>query len=207
MRHCLLTFLLCLLGCSVSLGLQAKSANDPKAKELFSKVHDMVFGPKGSLISYDVNIIGLYKTKGTIIYKGKKRQYSESRYMAWEDGVTAYMVDKEKKEVKIFKADDDSRAKYMSKFKYDLDNFDYSYKTEGDYYLLTAAVRDAGFFGVRWVTVKARRDNLHPVSLQVKLAFLRTTVAITKFRCGDIDDATFVFPREKFSGYTFIDNR
>ena len=75
------------------LSLEARDAN-PKsgsttATELFYKVYNLVFGPQGSALSYKVNIIGLYRTEGNIIYKGKKLHYSEARYMAWEDGITA----------------------------------------------------------------------------------------------------------------------
>ena len=115
--------------------------------QLFNKVYDLVFGPQGSALSYKVNIIGLYKTEGTIVYKGKKVHYSEKRYSAWEDGVTAYMVDKKKQEVNIYRYDDDEKDKYLSKFKYDVNNFDFSYTAQGDYYLITAKVRNSVFTG------------------------------------------------------------
>ena len=153
------------------------------------------------------NIIGLYKTEGNIVYKGKKLHYSEARYMAWEDGITAYMVDKKKQQVNIYRFDDDNKDKYLSKFKYDVKNFDYSYVTEGDFYLVTAKVKNPSLFGIRSVTAKVRKDNLHPVSLTIKLALLRTTVQISNFRSGKIADSNFVFPKEKFKGYQFIDHR
>ena len=193
------------------LSLEARDAN-PKsgsmtATELFNKVYNLVFGPQGSALSYKVNIIGLYKTEGNIIYKGKKLHYSEARYMAWEDGITAYMVDKKKQQVNIYRYDDDNKDKYLAKFKYDVNNFDYSYVKEGDYYLVTAKVKNPSLFGIRSVTAKVCKDNLYPVSLTIKLALLRTTVQISNFRSGKIADNNFVFPKEKFKGYEFIDHR
>lgn len=187
--------------------LFAGKASDAKAKELFNKVYNLVFGPQGSAIGYKVNIIGLYKTEGNIVYKGKKVHYSEKRFMAWEDGVTAYMVDKKKSEVNIYHHDDDEKDKYLSKFKYDVNNFDFSYTTEGDYYLITAKVRNSSFFGIKWVTAKVRKSNLHPVSMTIKLSFIRTTVEITSFRSGNIADSNFIFPKQRFKDYKFIDNR
>ena len=208
MRH---KFLLSLLLPFLCLTLQARtnasSASDPKAKELFNKVYNMVFGPQGSSLSYKVNIIGLYKTEGTIVYKGKKLHYAEARYMAWEDGITAYMVDKKKKQVNIYRYDDDNKDKYLSKFKYDVNNFDFSYETEGDYYLITAKVKNASFFGIRSVTARVYKSNLHPVSLTIKLSFIRTTVQISNFRSGKIADSNFVFPKDKFKDYQFTDHR
>lgn len=186
---------------------QGANAQDVKAKELFNKVYNIVFGPQGSSLNYKVNIIGLYKTEGTIIYKDKKVHYSEKRYSAWEDGITAYMVDKKNKEVNIYKHDDDDKDKYLSKFKYDVNNFDFSYTTQGDYYLITAKVRNSGFFGIKWVMAKVRKSNLHPVSMTIKLAMIKTTVEITNFRSGGIDDSSFVFPKQRFKDYKMIDHR
>lgn len=191
--------------------VEAKEANPASgtmtANELFNKVYNLVFGPQGSALSYKVNIIGLYRTEGNIVYKGKKLHYSEARYMAWEDGITAYMVDKKKQQVNIYRFDDDNKDKYLSKFKYDVKNFDYSYVTEGDFYLVTAKVKNPSLFGIRAVTARVRKDNLFPVSLTIKLALLHTTVQISNFRSGKIADSNFVFPKEKFQGYEFIDHR
>lgn len=187
--------------------LSAANVQDTRAKELFNKVYNLVFGPQGSALSYKVNIIGLYKTEGTIVYKGKKVHYTEKRFLAWEDGTTAYMVDNKKKEVNIYKHDDDDKDKYLAKFKYDVNDFDFSYTTEGDYYLITAKVRNSSFFGIKWVTAKVRKSNLHPVSMTIKLAMIKTTVEISNFRSGGISDSNFIFPKQRFKDYKMIDRR
>ena len=208
MRHkFIVSILISFLCLSVQARANGSATSDPKARELFNKVYNMVFGPQGSALSYKVNIIGIYKTEGNIVYKGKKLHYAEARYMAWEDGITAYMVDKKKQQVNIYRFDDDNKDKYLSKFKYDVNNFDYSYVTEGNYYLVTAKVKNPSLFGIRSVTARVRKDNLYPVSLTIKLALLRTTVQISNFRSGKIADSNFVFPKEKFKDYEFIDHR
>jgi hypothetical protein len=208
MRHkFIVSILISFLCLSVQARANASATSDPKARELFNKVYNMVFGPQGSALSYKVNIIGIYKTEGNIVYKGKKLHYAEARYMAWEDGITAYMVDKKKKLVNIYRFDDDNKDKYLSKFKYDVKNFDYSYEDDGDYYLITAKVKNAGFFGIKSVTARVYKTNLYPVSLTIKLSFFRTTVQVSGFRSGKIADSNFVFPKEKFKGYEFVDHR
>jgi hypothetical protein len=208
MRHkFIVSILISFLCLSVQARANASATSDPKARELFNKVYNMVFGPQGSALSYKVNIIGIYKTEGNIVYKGKKLHYAEARYMAWEDGITAYMVDKKKKLVNIYRFDDDNKDKYLSKFKYDVKNFDYSYEDDGDYYLITAKVKNAGFFGIKSVTARVYKTNLYPVSLTIKLSFFRTTVQVFDFRSGKIADSNFVFPKEKFKGYEFVDHR
>lgn len=177
------------------------------ARELFDKVFNKVFGPEGSSFSYAVNIVGLYKTAGDAVYKDKKITYNESRFAAWEDGKVAYMVDRKEKKVDVHDFEDDKKDKYLSMFKYDVNNFAYSYKDKGEFYELTAKVRNAKFFGIRYVTALIRKTNLHPVSLSIKLAFITTTVQITNFRSGGIDDSVFVFPKNQFSDYKYIDHR
>lgn len=184
-----------------------KEHKGEEARELFDKVFNMVFGPEGSSLSYSVNIVGLYKTQGDVVYKDKKINYEEKRFAAWEDGKVAYMVDKEKKKVDIHDFDDDKKDKYLSMFKYDLNNFAYSYRVKGDYYELTAKVKNSKFFGIRSVTALVRKSNLHPVSLSIKLAFLTTTVQISNFRSGNIDESVFTFPKHRFTDYQYIDHR
>ncbi len=190
--------------------MQAKvgdAQNAKEAKALFNKIYAMVFGEQGSSLTYSVNIIGLYKTQGNIIYKGKKLQYQESRYAAWEDGVTAYMVDKKKRKVKIYDFDDDAKDEYLSKFKYDVNNFDFSYRVDGGDYIIYAKLRKHSFFGISKVEARVTRKTLIPQSLTIHLSLLKTTVKITNFKSGGITDASFVFPASLFKGYTFEDRR
>ena len=184
-----------------------KEHRGTEAKELFDKVFNLVFGPEGSSLSYSVNIVGLYKTQGDVVYKDKKISYEEKRYGAWEDGKVAYMVDKEKKKVEIRDFNDEKKDKYLSMFKYDVNNFDYSYKDTGEFYELTAKVRNSKFLGIRYVTAMVRKSNLHPVSLYIKLRFVSTTVQISNFHSGGVDDSAFIFPRNRFTDYEYVDHR
>lgn len=203
-----LTYII-MLAFSVAMNGMAdtKKPSQEEARELFDKVYNMVFGPEGSSLSYSVNIIGLYKTQGHVVYKDKKICYEEKRFCAYEDGKVAYMVDKEKKKVDIHDYDDESKDKYLSMFKYDVNNFAYSYKDKGEHYELTAKVKNSRFFGIRSVTALIRKSNLHPVSLSIKLAFISTTVQISNFRSGNIDESVFSFPQNRFSDYKYIDHR
>ena len=49
-----------------------ETANSRQARRIFNSAYQQVFGEKGATLHYDVNITGLYKTHGTIWYKGKK---------------------------------------------------------------------------------------------------------------------------------------
>lgn len=78
-RIALLLPALIVLFLSVSIPCDAAGGNDKKAQELFNKAYNQVMGPQGSSLHYAVNIIGIYKTEGDIIYKEKKSYFEESR--------------------------------------------------------------------------------------------------------------------------------
>ena len=46
--------------------------NARQARRIFNQAYQQVFGEQGATLRYDVNITGIYKTYGTIWYKGKK---------------------------------------------------------------------------------------------------------------------------------------
>jgi len=54
-----------------------------EARRTFEKAYDLVFGPHGCTLHYDVNLVGVYKTAGTIWYKGKKNKFIDSRVDSW----------------------------------------------------------------------------------------------------------------------------
>lgn len=197
---------LLLLFIAFSFGF-AQTKNSDEARKLFDKVYNLAFGPQGSHIKYSVNILGIYKTEGTIEYKGKKQRYQEARYMSWNDGKTAYMVDKKKKTIGVFDADDDNKDKYLSKFKYDVKDYNFSYKAKGEKYEITASLKNPSFFGIKEVVAIVNQKTLHPESMNIKLAIFRTTVKIVEFRSGNIDDKIFIFPSERFKDYEYIEHR
>lgn len=188
-------------------GTTSNSVNSQQARNIFNRTYQMVFGEQGSTLHYDVNIIGIYKTAGTIFYKGKKLMYTEERYASWNDGVTAYMMDKKKRKVEIYRADSDKKDKYLSKFKYNLDNFEYSWKPAKNGYLVTMKLKNAKFLGIREVEGLIDSRTFYPISLRIKVAFFWTTVKISNFRSGGIGNQVFVFPHNQFKGYKFTDNR
>lgn len=191
----------------ISASAKVNTTNAAEAKKLFDKVYNMVFGKDGSTLSYNVNIIGVFKTQGTIYYKGKKQAFEDKRIASWSDGITAYKVDKKEKIVHIYRADDDERDKRMAKFKFDASNFSYSYKTSGNNYEITAKVKNPDFFGIKHVTIVVNKANLYPSSLKIKLGVFSTTVKISNFKAGNINDAVFVYPKNRFSGFKVEDHR
>ena len=80
-----------------------ETPNSRQARRIFNQAYQQVFGEQGATLHYDVNIIGLYKTSGTIWYKGKKSKFVDAKIYSWNDGTTIYSVkrNKKKKEVEV----------------------------------------------------------------------------------------------------------
>ena len=188
---------------------QAQNASQPnEARKTFDKVYNMVFGPQGSTLRYDVNIVGLYKTHGTIWYKGKKQRFSDERVNTWHDGTTAYMVFRKKKTVEIHAANSDKKDKYSGKFKFDLNDFDYSMMTEGSDLLFVLKQHKKARGTIKEVRALVDSKTLTPKYVKLKVALFWAKIKISNFKYGGISDDMFVFPAKNYKeGYNWIDKR
>ena len=197
--------LLCLL---FSLGIQAQETpNAQQARRMFDEAYQMVYGPEGSQLHYAVNIIGLYKTEGTIWTKGKKSKFIDEKYIAWNDDVTYYRLERKKKTVTVYGAHSEERDKYASKFKFTPDNYTYSIKNDAKkgYYITLKAKK--GVKGIKEARVLLDHHTHYPINVRVKVGIFHTTIKISNFKVGGIPDQTFTFPRSQYADYKFIDKR
>ena len=98
-----------------------ETPNARQARRIFNTAYQKVFGEQGATLHYDVNIIGIYKTNGTIWYKNKKSKFVDEKMDSWNDGTTVYTIKKKKskKEVEIHSAKNNKSDKYSEKFKFD----------------------------------------------------------------------------------------
>ena len=201
-------FLMCLVLLGMVMAQAQTTAQQTEARKTFDKVYNMVFGPQGSTLRYDVNIIGLYKTHGTIWYKGKKQRFSDERVNTWNDGTTAYMVFRKKKTVEIHEANSDKKDKYSGKFKFSLDDFDYSMKTEGSDLLFILKQRKKAKGTIKEVRALVDAKTLAPKFVKIKVALFWAKIKISNFKSGGISDDMFVFPAKNYKeGYKWIDKR
>lgn len=184
-----------------------ETPNAQQARRIFEKAYQQVFGPQGATLHYDVNIIGIYRTQGTIWYKGKKQKFIDEKVNTWSDGKTAYMAYRKKQTVEIHDAQSDKKDKYSGKFKFTLDDFDYAIAEDGDNLLLKLKQKRHAKGTIKEVQAWVKRGSLTPLRLRIKVAFIWTTVKISNFRYGGISDDIFVFPRNQYKDWKFIDKR
>lgn len=201
----LLLMLLLTALCSVQA---AETPNARQARRIFNSAYQQVFGDQGATLRYDVNIIGIYKTHGTIWYKGKKSKFVDEKMNSWNDGTTVYTIKKKKRknEVEIYNARNNKSDKYSSKFKFEPDNFDYSIAEHEDGLMVTLKAKK-GAKGIKEVHALVARGTYHPIRLRIKIAFVWTTIKISNFRSGGITDEILRFPREQYKDYHFVDKR
>lgn len=203
-RKIVLMLLIALL--TVTVGAQ-ETANERQARRIFNQAYQQVFGEQGASLHYDVNIIGIYKTKGDICFKGKKQKFVDEKVNTWNDGTTAYMAFRKKKEVHIHDANSDKKDKYSGKFKFNLDDFDYSISEDDGMFLLTLKQKKKAKGTIKVVKAWVTKKGYEPVRMRIKVAFIWTTVKITNFKAGGISDDIFVFPRNQYKDWKFIDKR
>ena len=182
------------------------NANSRQARRIFNNAYQQVFGEQGATLHYDVNITGIYKTRGTIWYKGKKSKFDEARMTSWNDGKYVYTFKKKKREVELHTAKKNKSDKYSQKFKFEPENYNYSI-AEADNGLLVTLKLIKGRKGMKEIHALLERKTYHPISVRIKIAFIWTTIKISDFQSGGITDEMLRFHKEQFKDYKFVDKR
>ncbi len=211
MRNKLVLLVMMLISVLASVKAQddsEMSANERQAKRIFNQAYQQVFGEQGATLRYDVNITGIYKTYGTIWYKGKKSRFEDAKMNSWNDGTTVYTIKKKKKkkEVEIHETKNNKSDKYSSKFKFVPENFNYSIANHEEGLMLTLKAKK-GAKGIKEVQALVKRQSYEPIRVRIKIAFIWTTIKISNFKSGGITDEMLRFPVEKYKDYKFVDKR
>lgn len=197
-----------LIGTSICIQAQEhETPNAQQAKRMFMSIFNKVFGDEGATLHYKVNIIGIYKTEGTIWMKQKKSKFVDEKYIAWNDDVTYHRLERKKNRVTIYNAHSDERDKYATKFKFSPENYTYSIKDSKEKgYAITLKAKK-GVKGIKEARVMLEKGSLNPTSIRIKLGIFHTTIKISNFQTGGISDELFKFPEEKYRNCEFVDNR
>ncbi len=189
--------------------LHAKTHETPNAQQarrMFNETFQMIYGEQGSQLHYAVNIIGIYKTEGTIWTKGKKSKFIDEKYIAWNDDVTYYRLERKKHRIVIYDAHSDERDKYATKFKFDPNNYTYSIKDSKEGYYITLKAKK-GVSGIKEARCLLDKKTRYPISVRIKVGIFHTTIKISNVKIGGIKDEFFTFPRNNYKDYEYIDNR
>ena len=205
MRNKIVLMVLMLLTVLCSVHAE-ETPNSRQARRIFNQAYQQVFGEQGATLHFDVNITGIYKTNGTIWYKGKKSKFQDSKMRSWNDGRLVLTVKKKKKEVEVHSAKNNKSDKYSQKFKFEPDNYEYSVAEDPEGLMLTLKAKK-GKKGMKEIHALVERQTYHPIRLRIKVAFIWTTIKISDFKSGGITDEMLRFPKEQFMDYNYVDKR
>lgn len=196
-------FFFCLFSSTL---LAQNTPNARQAKRIFGEACQQIYGPRGAEFNYSVNVIGLYKTSGTIWLKGKKHRFVERQCSVWDDGVNFYRVDRRRKTVELHNSNSPKKDKLFSKFSFNPDSYSYHISDSCEGYLISLDALP-GTKGIKHIKATIDKHTLVPKLLKIKLSFFWAKVKIDEFHKGNIDDHIFCFPRSQFYGYRYIDKR
>lgn len=188
---------------SLLLSSEANAANADEARSMFYKAWNQAMGPQGCSLGYSVNIIGIYKTQGNIVMKGKKQHFTEKRYCAWNDGKKLYAVDLKKKKVELHNPQSPNRDKYQSKFTFKPEEYNYTWTNEKEGIVIALDAKKGAASSVKHAKVVLDRRTHYPIMLHIKVAFFWTKVYIYNFKPGNINDNVFIYPAARFKNYKF----
>jgi hypothetical protein len=185
---------------------QEDTPNAQQARRMFMETYNKIFGDEGATLHYKVNIVGIYKTEGTIWMKQKKSKFIDEKCIAWNDDVTYTRLEHKKNRITIYDAHARERDKYSSKFSFSPENYTYSIKNDKKGYAITLKAKK-GVKGIKEARVMLDKKSHYPTSIRIKVGIFHTTIRISNFQAGGIDDSLFEFPREKYTHCEFVDKR
>lgn len=191
----------------LSLGVQAQETpNAKQARRIFDEVYQKVFGNQGASLHYKVDVASIYKTEGTIWYKGKKSKYLSASSKSWNDGVVAYVVKDKKKTVEMFDANSSKQSRFGDDFKFEPENYTYQIENVDEGILITLRGKK-GVKAMKEIRALLDKTTRDPVSVRIKVAFIWANVLISNLKSGNLKDEVFTFPRSQYRNYKFIDRR
>lgn len=206
MKKILFAIAICMMAAVSIQAQEHETPNTQQARRMFNEVYQKVYGREGSSLHYKVNIIGIFKTEGTIWMKGKKSRFMDEKYIAWNDDVNYYRLERKKNTVTIYDAHSEERDKYATKFKFEPDNYNYSIKDSPKGYYITLKAKK-GVKGIKEARVLLDKKDRHPINVRIKIGIFHTTIKISDFTHGNIPDNYFVFPKEQYKHCKFVDKR
>ncbi len=191
----------------LSLAVQAQETpNAKQARRIFDEVYQKVFGNQGASLHYKVDVASIYKTEGTIWYKGKKSKYLSASSKSWNNGVVAYVVKDKKKTVEMFDANSSKQSRFGDDFKFEPENYTYQIENVDEGILITLRGKK-GVKAMKEIRALLDKTTRDPVSVRIKVAFIWANVLISDLKSGNLKDEVFTFPRSQYRNYKFIDRR
>ena len=186
----------------------ALTPNEKQARAIFDKAFDKLFGPDGCSLDYNLNVIGLFKNKGSIWKKGMKIKYMDDKREGWMNNQTVYLVDKKNKEVDIYSSTPPKNQKKSHEFAFNQNDYKYSISNHSaTEYALNLSLKKGVDGTIKRIKAIVNKRTFTPSTVKVKVSFVWATLNISNYRQGIADENIFIYPAQKYSGYKITDHR
>ncbi len=186
----------------------ALTPNEKQARAIFDKAFDKLFGPDGCSLDYNLNVIGLFKNKGSIWKKGMKIKYMDDKREGWMNNQTVYLVDKKHKEVDIYSSTPPKNQKSSHEFKFNQNDYKYIISNHNSTeYALNLSLKKGVDGTIKRIKAIVNKRTFTPSTVKVKVSFVWATLNISNYRQGIADENIFIYPAQKYSGYKITDHR
>ena len=186
----------------------ALTPNEKQARAIFDKAFDKLFGPEGCSLDYNLNVIGLFKNKGSIWKKGMKIKYMDDKREGWMNNQTVYLVDKKNKEVDIYSSTPPKNQKKSHEFAFNQNDYKYSISNHSaTEYALNLSLKKGADGTIKRIKAIVNKRTFTPSTVKVKVSFVWATLNINNYRQGIADENIFIYPAQKYSGYKITDHR
>ena len=186
----------------------ALTPNEKQARAIFDKAFDKLFGPEGCSLDYNLNVIGIFKNKGSIWKKGMKIKYMDDKREGWMNNQTVYLVDKKNKEVDIYSSTPPKNQKKSHEFSFNQNDYKYSISNHSaTEYALNLSLKKGADGTIKRIKAIVNKRTFTPSTVKVKVSFVWATLNISNYRQGIADENIFIYPAQKYSGYKITDHR
>lgn len=191
-----------------SANTTAQTPNEKQARAIFDKAFDKLFGPDGCSLDYNLNVIGIFKNKGSIWKKGMKIKYMDDKHEGWMNNQTVYLVDKKHKEVDIYNSTPPKNQKSSHEFTFNQNYYKYSISNHSTTeYALNLSLKKGTDGTIKRIKAIVNKRTFTPSTVKVKVSFVWATLNISNYHQGIADENIFIYPAQKYAGYKITDHR
>lgn len=206
MKERLLIILSLIMLCYPTPPLRAQANNEKEAKELFLSIYNKVFGSEGCFLYYDARLSFFFHSTGWAALQQGKYAYDDTKTHGWCNGKTFYYLDRKRKQIQILNGHSETNGSVMDKFTFSPNNYHYQLTRTQEGLVITIKAKK-NVKGVKTAKVLLDAHTHTPKRLSVRIAMMWAKLDISHFRVGGLNQELFIFPKDKYKGYEFIDKR
>ena len=193
--------------CSLHVTAADETPNAQQARRIFTTAYGKFYGKEGVGFHYRISILRIYSSEGTAWYKGNKSKSVSKASIIWDNGDIKYILRRGKGIVEIHDPKVNKKDKLLQKFKFNVDDYDYSIANDHEGLLITLKAKKGAKTSMSQIQAYLDPRTYYPKRLRIKVAFFWANIYFSNFKAGGIDDSLFEYPRQDYPDYKIVDER